>query len=350
MQYLGIDVHAATSVWCLLDEHGQLVSKGKTPTNFLALRQLGALLGRGGELLAGQEVGTQVYLVHDAFTAAGVRILSFNAAHLRVIAASRKKTDRRDAYWIAKSIQTGMMPHPVHVPDGEVRELRHLLHRRRTVQRDRNRWQYRARASLRAHGHQVRSGGTSLRKFVDGMLEQPEGIETELLDSLGLCERMMTMLGEELRHVDATLANRTRGNEVIERLQTIPGVGPVVAYEVYATIGNIERFPNARKLAAYAGLVPTVRQSGTSDIHGRITKEGSKYLRAVLVQAAHVISARSRSDEAAPLRAVYERVRGTRGRRKIAVVALARHLLGIIFHVWRDGTTYDSGRVRCIAA
>jgi hypothetical protein len=70
----------------------------------------------------------------------------------------------------------------------------------------------------------------------------------------------------------------------------------------------------------------------------------------VLVQAAHVISSRSTSDELAPLRAVYERTRGTRGRRKIAVVALARHLLRIAFHVWRDGTVYEPERVRCIAA
>lgn len=350
MNYLGIDVHSASCVWCLLDEQGESVATGKTQTSFTALCELGAELKKKGELVVGQEVGTQVYLVHDAFTAAGVRILAFNAAHLRMIAASRKKTDKRDAYWIAKSLQTGMMPHPVYVPTGEIRELRCLLARRRAIQRDRNRWQYRARAALRAHGHRTRPGGSSLRKLVDQMLEHPDGIDTELQESLGLCERFMTMLGEELRNVDAMLVNRTRGNEIIERLRTIPGIGPVASHVLYATIGEIERFPNARKLASYAGLIPTVRQTGESDPHGRITKEGSKDLRSVLVQAAHVVSARSTSDEIAPLRSVYERIRGTRGRRKIAVVALARHLLRIAFHVWRDGTVYEPERVRCIAA
>ncbi len=134
------------------------------------------------------------------------------------------------------------------------------------------------------------------------MLEQPDGIDTELQQSLGLCERLMTMLEEELRYVDATLANRTRDNEIVERLQTIPGIGPVASQVLYATIGEIERCPNARKLASYAGLVPTVRQSGSSDRHGGITKEGSKYLRSVLVQGAHVVASRSSSDELAPLR------------------------------------------------
>ncbi len=229
------------------------------------------------DLVVGQEVGTQVYLVHDAFTAAGVRILAFNPAHLRMIAASRNKTDERDAYRIAKSLQTGMTPHPVYIPVGEIRELRRLLTRRRMVQRDRNRWQYRARAALRGHGHRTRSGGSYLRKLVDGLLEHPDGIDTELRQALGLCERFITMLDEELRHVDATLANRTRGNEVIERLRTIPGIGPVASHVLYATIGDVSRFPNARKLGAYAGLVPIVQQSGGSNNHGGITKVGDSW-------------------------------------------------------------------------
>jgi transposase len=275
-----------------------------------------------------------------------VPILSFNAGQLRMIAASRKKTDRRDAYWIARAIQTGMTPHPVYIPDGDIRALRKLLNRRRVVQRDRNRWQYRARAFLRAEGVRTRTGGHYLRKRVDELLEHPNGVESELLESLGLCERSMTMLGEELRHIDAMLSCRTKNNEVVELLKTIPGFGEVVATTMYAVVGEIQRFPNARTLSAYAGLVPTVRQSGDSSKHGRINKEGSKYLRAALVQAAHTV-ANSTGESAAPLRATFARIRGTRGRRKIALVALARHLLRIAFHVWRDHAPYDPNKVRC---
>lgn len=222
MKYLGIDVHSDASVWCLLDEAGTQLRTGSTKTTLLALRELGEELGKGDELVVGQEVGTQVYLVHDAMSSAGVPVLSFNAAHLRVIAASRKKTDRRDAYWIAKSLQTGMTPHPVYVPGGEVRELRRLLARRTMIKRDLNRWQVRARSLLRAHGHRVRPGGHSINKHVTALLERPEGLDTDVLESLGMCERFIEMLVEEVAHVDAMLAVRTEGNEVIARLQTIP--------------------------------------------------------------------------------------------------------------------------------
>lgn len=344
MKYLGIDVHSDASVWCLLDEAGTQLGTGRTKTSSLALCELATELGKDGDLVVGQEVGTQVYLVHDAISSAGVPVLSFNAAHLRVIAASRKKTDRRDAYWIAKSLQTGMTPHVVYVPGGEIRELRRLLARRSLLKRDLKRWQVRARALLRAHGHRVRSGGHYINKLVAELLERVQGLDTDVVESLGMCERFIDMLCEEVAHVDAMLAARTENNAVITRLQTIPGIGPVASATIYATVGEIGRFRNARMLAAYAGLVPSVRQSGDSNQLGRITKEGSKPLRSTLVQCAHVV-ARTSSDDAAPLRAHFDRIRGTRGRQKIALVALARHLLRVAFHVWKDCTPYDARRL-----
>src|SRR5215469_948611 len=81
-----------------------------------------------------------------------------------MIAASRKKTDRRDAYWIAKALGSGMYPQPVYIPTGEIRELRALLSRRQMLQAERNRWQYRARAALRGCGRRVRTGKHHLRR------------------------------------------------------------------------------------------------------------------------------------------------------------------------------------------
>ena len=78
---------------------------------------------------------------------------------------------------------------------------------------------------------------------------------------------------------------------------------------------------------------------------GRITKQGAPALRATLVQAAHVRLSRCRGPEALPLQAIGLRIRGTRGRRKIAVVAVARHLVRLAFYILRDGTTYEARRL-----
>ncbi len=100
-----------------------------------------------------------------------------------------------------------------------------------------------------------------------------------------------------------------------------------MAATIYACIGDVTRFPNAKSLAAYVGLVPSVRQSADTNVLGRITKQGSPQLRRLLVQAAHAVSSRFQTDAAKPIQSTYERIRGTRGRRKVALVALARHLL-----------------------
>ena len=283
-------------------------------------------------------------------TAAGTTLLSFNAQPLRMIAASRKKTDRRDAYWIAKALQSGMYPHPVYVPTGEIRELRAVLSQRRVLHTDYNGWRYRARTYLRAGGYPVAPGVAALRTALAPGSVGTRGAPTSLMDALALCQRQEAALRAELAQVDAALRARTQAMAAIERLMTVPGIGPLTAAMIYAWVGDVSRFPHAKQLAAYAGLVPTVRQSGGAVYVGRITKQGAPALRATLVQAAHVLLSRCRRAEAAPLQAIGLRIRGTRGRRKIAVVAVARHLLRIAYYILRDGTTYDAQRLGTVTA
>ncbi len=224
-----MDVHSRSTVWCLLDASGERVTEGKVETSATALAALVRELSAQEECVAGQEVGTMAYLVHDALVAAGTKILSFNAAHLRMIASSRKKTDRRDAYWIARALSSGMHPEPVYIPTGGIRELRALLTRRRMVQRDRNRWQYRARACLRASGHTPRPGAHYLRKSLPGYLAAGSGLEESRREMLELCQRQEDSLAAELKAVETQLRRRAREIDAIARLKTIPAVGDLVA-------------------------------------------------------------------------------------------------------------------------
>lgn len=345
MRYLGMDVHAKSTVWCLLDAQGERVREGKVATDAAVLAALVRELATTGEVLAGQEVGTMTYLVHDALTAAGARVLSFNAYQLRMIAASRKKTDRRDAYWIARALQADMYPHPVYIPSGEVRELRAVLSHRRLVQAERNRWRYRARAYLRAAGCTVPRGAAALRTLLTEGGGAAGTSVPRLREALALCARQEAALQLEVRRLDTALQSRIPAIPAITRLMTVPGIGVLAATTIYAWVGDVQRFPKAKALAAYAGLVPTVRQSGTATGYGAITKQGAKALRSTLVQAAHVLLSRCRKPEAAPLQAIGIRIRTSRGRRKVAVVAVARHLLRVAYYLLRDGTTYDPTRV-----
>jgi transposase len=348
MRYLGLDVHVSTTVWCLMNDTGEVMERGKTATTVPDLQALVRRVSETEPVLVGQEVGKMAYLVHDAVTGLGTRILSFNAHHLRMIASSRKKTDRRDAYWIAKALQTGMTPTPVYIPTGEVRQLRALLSRRQALTSERTRWLLRARSYLQAAGYPPGKAYRSVPKLIAALLESPDGIDLALAQSLELCERMHAAANAELAKVDATLSQLAKGIDVVQRLQTIPAVGEKVALVIYAWVGDATRFRSARELASYAGLVPSVRQSGKTETLGGITRMGSPQLRSMLVQSGHVLLAKCRSEDgmpSAPLKAIALRVEAKRARRKIAVVAAARHILRVAYYVMRDGTSYDPERL-----
>jgi transposase len=345
MKYLGLDVHVKATVFCLLDEQGERLETGKVATAVPELERLIRRLGAGEELVVAQEVGKMAYLVHDVVSATGTRILSFNAWQLRMIASSRKKTDKRDAYWLAKALATGMTPTPVYMPGGEIRELRALLARRRAIAQERTRWLVRARSHLQAWGRAPTRGHRTVQRLLDAALKESEGADEILAQSLELCERMHSVLTEELKQVDALLHERAKSSPEVERLMTIPAVGERVALMIHAWVGEVSRFTSARQLASYAGLVPSVRQSGASHTLGGITRMGSPELRSMLVQAGHVLLFRCASETSLPLKALALRVHRGRARRKIAVVAAARYILRTAYYVLRDKTDYDPARL-----
>ena len=345
MRYLGLDVHAKATVWCLLDDKGTVVERGQVPTTAPALTALVTRLKEVDELVAGQEVGTMSYFVHDVVTAAGVKLLSFNAQQLRMIASSRKKTDRRDAYWLAKALQTEMTPHPVYIPSGQVRWLRQQLSQRQAMIHDRQRWLLRAQSAVRAAGHPV-ARNRSPKKLQAALLSLPEGLDQHLLEALARCQRMYETLACDLKQLEADLLREAGGIDAVRRLQTIPGVGPWVALTIYAWVGDVSRFRDARSLTAYAGLVPSVWQSGESLRQGGITRQGARALRSMLVQAGHVLLSRCRKAEAAALQALPTRVHARSKSRKVAVVAAARHILKLTYYLLRDSTTYEPDRLR----
>jgi transposase len=210
------------------------------------------------------------------------------------------------------------------------------------LQSDRNRWQYRARACLRAWGLTPRAGAHyRCHKAMPGYLAEDSGLEASRCQMLALCQRQEASLAAEVRAVEGQLRGKAREIDAIARLKTIPGVGDLVATTIYAWVGEIARFPDTKSLGAYAGLVPAVWQSAASHTTGQITKQGSKALRSALGQSAHLLMNRGRSAEAAPLRAIGARIQTARKRRKIAAVALARHLLRVAFYILRDGPTYS---------
>jgi hypothetical protein len=148
----------------------------------------------------------------------------------------------------------------------------------------------------------------------------------------------------QLELVDAKLVQLCELEPTVKLLMTAPRVGPIVAATFVSVIDEARRFSNAHQVEAYLGLVPSESSSGGPKQRrlGAITKAGNSYARAMLVEAAWGILLRRDADE--PLSLWGQAVTARRGRR-VAVVALARRLAGVLWAMWRDGAAYDGARL-----
>lgn len=151
---------------------------------------------------------------------------------------------------------------------------------------------------------------------------------------------MLEGLNEQIERADDELAKLVKADPVVKRLTSVPGVGPVTATCFVATLDDVSRFPDAKQARAYLGLVPTEYSSGERQQRGSINKAGPNRARYLLVEAALSIL-RRRSPQTAALHDWATKIKERRGM-KIAIVALARKLAGILYAMWREGTDFGT--------
>src|SRR3954468_2972391 len=246
------------------------------------------------------------------------------------IRQARAKTDRLDARTLAKLLAAGSLD-SVWMPDERTRVMRRRLARRSQLVSARTRVKNEIHAILirRLKGRPDASDlfGKKGRAWL-AALELPVE-ERETLDS-GL--RQIDFLDTEITAVDRLIAHDALNWPDARRLMTVPGVNLIAAASFLAAVGDIRRFPDRRKLVAYLGLDPKVRQSGDAPAsHGHISKQGSSSARHALVEASW-----SAVRTPGPLHAFYSRIRARRGH-QVAITAAARKLACMFWAMlWRQ--------------
>lgn len=156
----------------------------------------------------------------------------------------------------------------------------------------------------------------------------------------------LEFLDRQLRTIEGQLDEIARSRPQVQRLRTIPGVGPRTAEAIVAFADGAERFRDARRFASYFGLTPTLDASGGVERHGHISKRGPSVVRWVLIEAAHQTIRRCPA-----LRAFYDRVRqGKKDRGKKAIVAVGRKVLTIAYAMMRKGVAFDAEKLARSAA
>lgn len=154
---------------------------------------------------------------------------------------------------------------------------------------------------------------------------------------------LLKSLNEQIKQADEKLAEIVKDDEVVKRLTTVPGVGPVTATTYAATLDGASRFHDARQVRSYLGLVTREHSSGEKHHRGRISKAGNSRTRSLLVEAAWALL-RWKTPKTQGLHEWATRI-ALRWGKATAVVALARKLAGIMFAIWHDGTEFNPEHV-----
>jgi transposase len=283
------------------------------------------------------EAGTESEWVARCLEGAGhhVVVADPNFAPMYATRSRRVKTDRRDARTLAEASRLGAFRASHRVTD-EQRHVRDLLGVRDAMVAARTQFINTARSLLRRHGFHVRSGGT--KHFPERVRELP--VPGQLLSVVAPLLSGIRQCNAQIDFVERSLELATKHDADVQRLQTLRGVGLIISAAFVAVIDGATRFRNAHQVESYVGLVPRELSSGEKQHRGRITKAGSTRLRKLMVQAGWSIW-RSRSPEVQPLRQWAARIAERRGKR-IAIVALARRMAGILWAMLRDRTTYQA--------
>ncbi len=257
------------------------------------------------------------------------------------IGQHHRKTDRIDAELLARSLEKGLIPE-AHMLSESRQELRFHLSARRSLIEARANQITTIKGLVRATtGIRFRDGRAG--SFAGAVRKTPLDEATRTL--IEPLVRSLEASNEQIAVCDAKLEALSAREPVIAKLKTVPGVAAILAAAFVSVVDDAQRFENPHKLESYLGLVPSENTSGRRRL-GAITKQGNCYLRALLVQGAWSILRLKRPD---PLREWGRAVKARRGG-KVASVALARRLAGILWALWRDGTVYEPARVGTMSA
>jgi transposase len=335
MVYGAIDLHMRSSQVRIIDAEGQLVRETRVATT---PERLTAAFAAHGPMRILLETGTESEWVAQVLEAAGhaVVVADPNFAPMYGEVRRRVKTDSRDVTALAEANRRGWY-RPAHRTSGPQRARRQVLSARRQLVQMRTGTISVIRSLLRQSGYRAGTGGSDA--FGDRLARL--ALPATLATTIAPLVRTLATLRTEIRALDAQLEQVAAIDPIVRRLQTVPGVGPVVAVTFRAFIDDVTRFGSAAQVSAALGLVPREDSSAERRHRGHLTKTGPSELRSLLVQAAWVCW---RSCRQGPLRAWTDQLAARRGKR-IAVVALARRLSRILFAIWRDDSVFDRSRV-----
>jgi len=334
---VGIDVHKKRCQACLKDQDGHMIEELSFQNTTEGITQLRTLLANYPETkIALESTGNLWTRIYDELhKETKNKVILTNPYKTRIIAEAKIKNDRMDARVLADLVRADLVAES-YVPDPEIREQRALLRQRRSFVED--------TVTIKNRIHNQLDKYDLKAEFTDTFGKKGR----EWLRALQLSPTEKTILNVNLQQLESIehainqltiqIAREAVDRPDVKLLMGFTGIDYYSAMLLINEIGDVTRFPSADKLVSYAGLAPSQRQSADHTFQGHITRQGNKYIRWVLIEAAQHAA---RYDP--QLRPFYERIATRRGRQR-AIVAVSRKLLIYIYQVLKKQEPYRAQR------
>lgn len=328
-EYIAFDSH----------KHYSWVEREEVETGRVQQHQLPHAHGSISAYLAGCAPGTAVaveasgnwYGIISEIEQAGLRPQLVHPRKAKLMMGMINKTDKLDAHGLNVLQRNGTLP-VVWIPPHELRDLRELTRTRLVLTQQRTRRKNRITATLAKYGWSVeasdpygKSGRAELACCLAQLPPHTRWVSEHLLAQLDFVQTQVGLVEERLRRL-------VKLSPQMQWLQTLPGVGVILAATIALEIGEIGRFASAERRASYAGTTPRVHASGGRVRYGKTRPDVNRYLKWAFAEAGNAVAVNHKRQPQRHVSQLYWRLRSHQGHAR-AVGAVARHLAEAAFHV-----------------
>jgi transposase len=331
MYYIGLDVHKRKISYCVKDRSGQIYSEGSLLATRLDLDCWMKTLPQPWS--AAMEASMFTGWIYDHLKPHAAALKVAHPLMLRAIAAAKKKNDRIDASKICDCLRCDFLPE-CYMASTAIRERRRTLRYRNLLVRQMVQMKNKISTLLMEAGVSYNKQQLHKASYFQEMLAMNPDIDDNLRSLLRQCREMVVRLAKTESALIRSLQQDRLLAERVERLMSIPAIGPITALTWALEIGEVRRFSSIKKAVSYCGLCGAEKSSGSTVQRTPLSKQRNKHLQTTLIEAAKMAPRYSST-----LAALYERER-QRGNANRATLAVARKLVAYLVAVDRGQTHF----------
>jgi transposase len=332
-RYVGVDIGKKKCNVAVMDQQGLIADEFTFANNHRGIESFSAKLSMDDRVVM-ESTGSVWLNLYNHLDSQHIPVVLANPLKTKAIAWARTKSDEIDARMLAHLLRSDLIAES-YVPSQEMREIRALIRHRLSIVKIRTMVKNKVHALINMSGFETDLPNLFSKAGLQWLksLQFQSSLQRLMLDNY---LEHLDSLKHQIKMIDQEILSKASQDEDVKLLLSMTGVSIYTALLLKSEIGDIKRFPNYKKLISWAGMAPSLYQSGEVEYHGRITKQGSKMIRWIMVESARVAV---NHDER--LNAFYERIKHRRGDQK-AIIATASKMLKIIWTMLSKREAYES--------